>query len=123
MMKLRAKYVAPETSDRSVLQGTSALREGKEYVVLELFSQSDGNTLFRVEFNEGEDSALFDSRAFTITSHNLPPTWRYFQHSSGSFTLCPEPWSQLGFWEAYYEHEAHALRVYETEKLKINNSA
>ncbi len=121
-MKLRAKYVAPETSDRSILQGTTVLRPGKEYVILEVFSQSDGNTLFRVEFNEREDSALFDSRAFAITSHNLSPTWRYFQHSSGSFTLCPEPWSQLGFWEDYYEHEAYALRVYAEEKLKIIDS-
>ncbi|AOT59715.1 hypothetical protein [Streptomyces rubrolavendulae] len=121
-MKLRVKYVPPEALDRSALQGTTALRERKEYVVLELFSQSDGNTLFRVEYNESEDSALFDSRAFTITSHNLPPTWRYFQHSSGSFSLCPEPWSQPGFWEAYYERESHARKVYEAEKQKIVKS-
>ncbi len=120
---MRVKFTLPQTPDPKILQGVGALREGREYVVLEVFSSSGGETVFRVEFIAGEDSALFDSRAFTVTCHHLPPTWQYFQLDTGSFSLCPEPWNQVGFWESYYEHEAHALEIYETEKQKILSSS
>ncbi|MFF8915596.1 hypothetical protein ACF08M_20295 [Streptomyces sp. NPDC015032] len=87
-------------------------------MVLEVFAQYGKGALFRVEV-AGGDSALFDSRAFVVTSHALPPTWKYFQYETGSFALCPESWNQLGFWDSYYDREPHAVEVYETEKRKI----
>ncbi|MGP4087234.1 hypothetical protein [Streptomyces sp. KR55] len=118
-MKLRVRYAPPETDDQQVLQGTDALEEGNEYVVLEVFTPLGKSALFRIEFIEGEDSALFDSRAFTVTSNSIPPTWRYFQFNTGSFALRPESWSRPGFWAAYYEHDTEALHTYQMEKRSI----
>ncbi|MFE2032812.1 hypothetical protein ACFXKS_13120 [Streptomyces scopuliridis] len=122
---MRARFTRPQTSDPQILQGIDALREGQEYVVLEVSVRYGKSALFRVEFMEGEweQSALFDSRAFTVTSHSLPPTWRYFQFDTGSVSLCPESWNQPGFWESYYDHDPQALEVYETEKQEILSSS
>ncbi|MFJ2023454.1 hypothetical protein ACIODW_06505 [Streptomyces sp. NPDC087897] len=109
------------TMDPAALQGISALTEGREYAVLEISAPFKRAAAFRVEFTEAGliQSGLFDSRAFTVTSHSLPPNWKYFQFESGSFSLCPESWNAPGFWEAYYEGDPHAIAVYEKEREVI----
>ncbi|MFI8236316.1 hypothetical protein ACIF83_03485 [Streptomyces sp. NPDC085866] len=104
---------------KAEVQGIDALREDVEYVVLEVFAPHGKSALFRLEFTEGEDPALFDSRAFTVISSSIPPSWRYFQFESGSFALRPEPWGRPGFWEAYYDRDRRALETYESEKSRI----
>ncbi|MER5358584.1 hypothetical protein [Streptomyces sp. NPDC002785] len=115
---MRARFTLPQTADPRILQGLDSLKEGLEYVVLEVFAQYEKGVQFRVEV-VGEDSALFNSRAFVVTSHSLPPTWKYFQFETGSFALRPESWNQLGFWESYYDREPKAVEIYEAEKRKI----
>ncbi|MEU3192477.1 hypothetical protein ABZ686_18005 [Streptomyces sp. NPDC006992] len=114
-----ARFSNPQTKDPKITQGTDALKEGREYTVLEVFVPHGKDPLFRVEFSESEDPALFDSRAFKVTSSHLPTTWRYFHFDTGSFALRPEPWSIPGFWEAYYDRSPWAVEVYEAEKRKI----
>ncbi|MET7602432.1 hypothetical protein ABZU45_06325 [Streptomyces avermitilis] len=113
------RFTTPHTEEAEILQGLDALRNGAEYPVLEVFTPHGKNALFRIEFIQGEDSALFDSRAFTVTSNSLPTTWRYFQFDTGSTALRPESWSQTGFWEAYYDRDPWAVEVYETERRNI----
>ncbi|MFG2354039.1 hypothetical protein [Streptomyces sp. NPDC048521] len=120
---MRVQFASERAMGIPNLQGIDALRDGREYTVLEVFAPHDKSALFRLEFIEGEDPALFDGRAFTVTSPLIPPSWRYFQYDSGSFTLGPEPWSRPGFWEAYYDRLPEALEAYETEKRKILSSA
>ncbi|QLH20464.1 hypothetical protein [Streptomyces sp. Rer75] len=116
---MRARFESPRTADARLLQGADALKEGGEYVILELFAPHGKSALFRIEHTEGEGPALFDSRLFTVISPILPPTWRYVQFDTGSFALRPEPWSQPGFWESYFDHEPQAREVFEAEKRKI----
>ncbi|MFI1534115.1 hypothetical protein [Streptomyces anandii] len=120
---MRVQFTPRPDGDVGTLQGVDALREGREYTVLEVFVPHGKRALFRMEFIEGEDSALFDSSAFTVTSSALPPSWRYFQFDSGSFALRPEPWSKVGFWESYYDHDPTALQVYQREREKIMASS
>ncbi|MFI1763561.1 hypothetical protein ACH41H_16150 [Streptomyces sp. NPDC020800] len=101
------------------IRGINNLEEGQEYAILEVFVPRGNSALFRIEFNESEDPALFDSRVFEVTSPSLPSSWRYFQFESGSFALRPEPWGESGFWEAFYDRDPRALEVYESEKQKI----
>jgi len=118
---MRVRMATEITLEPTALQGISALTEGYEYAVLEISARFKGATTFRVEFTEAEfrQSALFDSRVFTITSHSLPSNWRYFQLDSGSFSLCPESWNAPGFWEAYYDGDPRAVAVYEEERAAI----
>ena len=105
--------------DSRALRGVDALRKGREYVVLEVFSQIEGSTLFRVEPISDDPSALFDSRVFSVTDTRIPSTWRFFALDSGSFYLCPERWCEMGFWESYYDKESWAVMAYEAEKERI----
>jgi hypothetical protein len=122
---MRVAFASSAVSDPRILQGTSALREGAEYVVLEVIAPPGRAVKFRVEFSEGqwEQSALFDSRAFRVISHEIPPNWQFFQGEFGEFTLRPEPWNRTGFWESYYDHEPQSLEIYEIERQKILSSS
>lgn len=118
---MRVRVNTSGTSDPKALQGITALTDGREYVVLEISVRFKMATSFRVEFEEGglRQSALFDSRAFVVTCHSMPPTWRYFQLESGSFSLRPESWNAPGFWEDYYDGDSRAIAVYEAERAAI----
>ncbi|MFH8400471.1 hypothetical protein ACH4E9_23960 [Streptomyces anulatus] len=118
---MRVRVNTEAVSDPTAMQGITALADGNEYVVLEISARFKRPTSFRIEFTESNlrQSGLFDSRAFTITSHTLPPTWKYFQLESGSFSLCPESWNAPGFWEAYYDGNPRAITVYEDERAEI----
>ncbi|MFC9749790.1 hypothetical protein [Streptomyces niveus] len=118
---MRVRVNTREISDPEILQGTTALTDGHEYAVLEISVRFKAATSFRVEFNEGglRQSALFDSRAFAVTCHSMPPTWRYFQLESGAFSLRPEAWNAPGFWEDYYDGDSRAIAAYEDERAAI----
>ncbi|WP_326596429.1 hypothetical protein [Streptomyces sp. NBC_01803] len=116
---MKVRFTRSEGLEPGALQGAGALKPGEEYVVLEVFSQHGKDTSFRMEYSPRESCAVFDSRLFTITSAKMPPSWIFFQLASGSFSLCPEPWSDQGFWEAFYDREQWAVAAYETEKQKI----
>lgn len=118
---MRVRVNTRITSDPAALQGITALKGEHDYAVLEISARHKMATFFRIEFTESElrQSALFDSRAFTVISHTLPPTWKYFQLESGSFSLCPESWNAPGFWEAYYDGDPRAIAVYENERAAI----
>ncbi|MBM7437759.1 hypothetical protein [Streptomyces sp. HB132] len=118
---MRARLNTSTTTDPKIAQGITALTDGHEYVVLEISARFGMATSFRVEFIDHglRQSALFDTRVFTVTSHSLPPTWQYFQLESGSFSLCPQPWNEPGFWDDYYDGDPLAVAVYEHERAAI----
>lgn len=116
---LKVSYVPNGELPPHALRGGDALREGRDYVVLEVFSRPEQSSLFRVESIAGESSALFDSRLFTVSDSKIPSSWRIFDLGNGSFCLCPAPWDEMGFWEAYYDSEPWAVAVYEREKERI----
>lgn len=118
---MQARFTPPDSPTPDVMQGVYSLTEGTDYVILEVLSRNNGS-LFRIEAS-GYDSALFDGRAFTVTSRSLPPTWRYFQFESGNLALRPEPWNLPGFWESYYERDPRTVEIYEREKTKIITSS
>ncbi len=118
---MRVRVNIDNTTDPKITQGIATLTNGHEYAVLEISTRFKMANSFRIEFIEGgmRQSALFDTRIFTVTSHSLPPTWRYFQLESGSFSLCPESWNESGFWEAYYDGDPRAIEMYERERAVI----
>ncbi|MFI7236422.1 hypothetical protein [Streptomyces cyaneofuscatus] len=68
----------------------------------------------------GAPTELVDeSGSLAVTSHSLPPNWKYFQFKSGPFSLCPAPWNAPGFWEAYYEGDPYAIAMYEKHREVI----
>ncbi|MFF5437122.1 hypothetical protein [Streptomyces achromogenes] len=120
---MRVRFSADKAERTGAKQGVTSLRDGTEYTVLEVFFSGGGESFFRIDFAKDEDSALFNSEAFEVTSPKIPATWMMFPSGGRSFTLCPEPWSRPGFWESYYDHDPQALALYEQERRVIVESS
>jgi hypothetical protein len=116
---LKVTYVPQRKLSDSALRGVDSLRQDREYVVLEVFSRPERSSLFRLEPIDAEPSALFDSRLFSVIDVRMPGTWCFFGLEGGSFCLCPEPWHERGFWEAFYDGEEWAIETYDREKARI----
>ncbi|MFG2930257.1 hypothetical protein [Streptomyces achromogenes] len=120
---MRVRFLMEKAEQAGAKQGVAALRDGTEYIVLEVFFSGGGDSFFRIDFTQGEDSALFNSEAFVVTSPRIPENWMMFPSGGRSFTLCPESWSRPGFWESYYDHDPQALALYEEERRAIMESS
>ncbi|WP_381554272.1 hypothetical protein [Streptomyces eurythermus] len=120
---MRVRFSMEKAEQADAKQGVSSLRDGTEYTVLEVYFSGEGESFFRIKFAENEDSALFNSEAFEVTSTKIPPTWKLFPSEGRSFTLCPESWNRPGFWESYYDHDPQALTLYEQERQAIIESS
>ncbi|MFH8404723.1 hypothetical protein ACH4FX_08090 [Streptomyces sp. NPDC018019] len=118
---MKVRFEGTSSQDARVSQGAESLRVGNEYLVLEIYSQTDRGNYFRIESMPGELPGLFDSRLFSVTARNLPSTWRAFTSASGSLSLCPEPWGDPGFWESLMDGELWAIECYRTEKSMIES--
>ena len=72
----------------------------------------------------GEEKALglFSPEMFEIVSSKVPGTWVITSPKPGCFSLQPEAWSRLGFWEEYYDGEPKARACFEEERKKIIDS-
>lgn len=116
---MKVRFVGEGSWGDVVTQGASSLRQGKEYVVLEIYSQADGQNLLRVESAPGKLPGLFDSRLFDVVDSGVPKAWKVFINEHGGVSVCPEPWNELGFWEGVMDGEPWAVDVYRREKSKI----
>jgi hypothetical protein len=91
---------------------------GKIYHVLEVVQDTDRKWFFRIVGDGLNGVALFPLEEFEILTAKIPHTWIVVWGRDGFFELSPEPWSKLGFWEAYYDRSPDAARVFEEEKRK-----
>ncbi|MFF8639006.1 hypothetical protein ACF052_33000 [Streptomyces pilosus] len=105
--------------DRPIAQGADALREGHEYVVLEVFAAADGRNMFRVEVSSDELPPLFDSRLFEVTDGSIPACWCLFVGMRGDIVMGPEEWeTNPDFWDSYIDGEPWAVALYQSGKEK-----
>ena len=108
---MRVRYVG-KPDQGLVVYGEDAMRLDAEYDVLEIYSQADGGSYFRVEPIEHEAPPLFDVRLFVVTSPLLPDNWEVGMAEDGSLTIGPPEWQVVDFWEAYLNGEQWALAAY-----------
>ncbi|WP_158713084.1 hypothetical protein [Streptomyces sp. NRRL S-1813] len=92
---------------------------GKEYSVLEVYAQSDGQNYVRIESIPQQLPGLFDTRLFEVSQTEIPSTWNTFIDAHGGISICPSPWLVPGFWESLMDGEGWAVDCYEREKSKI----
>lgn len=88
---------------------------GREHRVIEL-DIGVSEISFRVEDPDGYSPYLVNPIFFEITSRLLPSRWIVNTYDRpGVFTLTPSSWACDGFWDAYFDGEAWAERLYEQE--------
>jgi hypothetical protein len=108
-----------EGFDQRVRVGSHLLRQGVEYVVLEISCQSDGPNHFRIDCSEDGIPPLFDSRMFEVLDYSCPSSWRPAIEWDGSITMGPPAWVAAGFWEDVMDENDQALEVYRYERGRI----
>ncbi|BDM70255.1 hypothetical protein HEK616_37420 [Streptomyces nigrescens] len=110
---MKVRFTGLEGHEQSVRQGADSLRQGKVYVVLESYCQSDGPNYFRIEYRRGELPPLFDSRLFEVVAPGMHPSWTAHVEWDGSLTMGPAAWQEAEFWDDFMNHSPHAVEIYE----------
>ncbi|MFB7894827.1 hypothetical protein ACFC1B_00650 [Streptomyces xiamenensis] len=123
MMQVKVKFKGFAQFEPRISQGADSLVKGREYPVLEMFSQADGQNYFRIEYSENEIPALFDSRLFEMTDARIPSSWSPVLEWDGSVVLQPIAWSMSGFWEAFTDHDQWAVEIYRVERDRLMRQA
>src|SRR5688572_29150797 len=90
----------------------SWLSVGKTYHVLSLHVEPRGICQLRLIGDDGTTPALHDVRQFEMASPIIPPTWTIRFTSNGYFTLAPQRWSEIGFWERYFNRDPNAVQIF-----------
>ena len=92
-----------------------SLTIGKEYIVLEVDVVTSRRVNYRLISDDGHTPALFNSKQFEIVNNKIPSNWIVYQIGELlSFTA--KSWSELGFWEDYFNMVSEAIDTYEREK-------
>lgn len=90
---------------------------GSVYHVLELWFKPARSRLRIV--GEEPTPALFEPEMFEVVTSVIPPNWVVTSIRPGYFSLAPDVWSAVGFWERYFDAEPEAVAVFEEERAKI----
>lgn len=101
------------------LEQSPWLTIGKDYVVLSVIFDIGGAARLRLVGDRRNGLALFRWDAFEIVSPIIPPTWIIFPGPQSYIYLTPEPWTEPGFWERYYDQDQDAMMIFERERKKI----
>jgi hypothetical protein len=110
--KVRVRYEANQYPVPSVHGGGGDyLRDGEEYVVIEVGMDPLRRVWFRIENQDGTP-ALYDSRCFTEVDRSLPTHWTARLTDHGSVTFGPPEFLEAGFWERYFDRVADAVDLY-----------
>lgn len=120
---MRVRFTGVAGFDQRISRGASRLRDGREYVVLEVFTQVDDANFFRIETSEDLAPGLYDSRLFEVISDRIPNSWKMHREPSGSLTIGPSEWNEQGFWEAFMDDEEWAVVIYRAgRKMTLEDS-
>jgi hypothetical protein len=99
-----------------------AIHVGDECDVLEISATPRHEVLFRIESRPSlghKTPILLDSRMFETVDGRIPRNWAVRVGGDGYVCIGPAPWLVDGFWERYFDREADAEAIFDSEKARI----
>lgn len=66
--------------------------------------------------------AVYPLDRFEIVEGTMPTTWQIFGGKNGGLFIGPASRAQPGFWEKFFERDATAREVFETELRRIHSA-
>lgn len=116
-MKVRCiKIISPATGEELVESGWVQI--GYEYVVIAIAAVPRKSVQFQI-LTEDSTPSWWDSQMFVTVSSRIPSNWVALISSGGNLDVAPQPWLEPGFWEKYFDGDAHAREVFDEELVKI----
>lgn len=98
------------------------LKVGREYVVLSIDENSQGERYYAIEPHYGHIDSLgfFSALGFEVIDKNWPQSW-VEESVDDEISIAPKAWHRAGFWEDFHDGSLQAVSQYEEEKDKIMN--
>jgi hypothetical protein len=97
------------------------LTVSREYEVLCLFIDASRGILLRLMSDNKTTPALFSAKLFEITEPTIPHNWIVTKGKLGDYSLGPKAWSDVGFWERFFDGEDEAVVIFR-EQVRVMNS-
>jgi hypothetical protein len=88
------------------------LVSGREYIVVEIMSDDDNGTMFRIHAGGEISPAFHKARLFRVSSRSLQGDWSANYDSEGILMLTPAPLIDADFWERYFNDDEGAKETY-----------
>lgn len=95
------------------------LRYGARYAVQAIYFDRQQGVRYRITSDDAGTPALFPADDFTVVDGSISASWCALAHSNGDFELSPPEWLESGFWVRYFDDDADAKRVFETNATSI----
>lgn len=114
-MKIRCLRVSASSDEQ---KRNAWLTVGKEYLVLGVHGEA-GQLKYRLV---GDDPIpiIQDAELFEVVSPEIPSGWAFRVYVTfKDWALEPAAWSVPGFWEAYFDGDSSAKRIFEQELSKL----
>jgi hypothetical protein len=106
---MRVRCIQTPTSEIESAESRSPwLTLGREYVVLSVLADTNGQVLYRLISDDQRTPALFAATQFKVISSGIPSCWRIRIPIEGGLELAPEAWLSPGFWESYFDGDEEA---------------
>lgn len=101
------------------LASSTWLKIGGIYQVLTLSIDASGKDLIRLVGEQEPEPVLHPLQQFEVVDNRIPRNWVVTVRPSAGIVIGPEPWMAPGFWERFFDGDAHARAIFEAERLKI----
>lgn len=91
----------------------------KEYLVVSIEFRPHGVAKLRIIADDQRTPVLVDSSHFAVSSEPLPASWVCTIREGGTIEFEPKSWTELDFWERYFDREPVAVAIFEVELKRM----
>ena len=118
------KCISLPGSGEQIVDSSPWLKVGREYIVLSIEENSQGDRYYAIEPHSGnlDSFGFFPSFAFEVIDENWPEAW-VEDSSGGEISIAPKAWQRAGFWEEFHDGEKHAVDTYREDRDRILQKA
>ncbi|RJG36162.1 hypothetical protein [Motilimonas pumila] len=119
-MKVKCiKIVSPITNEDLGNKGIG-LCVGNDYTVLVFTMMSNSGSQVVLRNEDNHNVGVYSLDLFDIVDGTLSRYWKMFRDDLG-YTLCPEEWTGLDFWEKLEENYREEMEIFEYFVEKIES--
>lgn len=114
------RCISLQESGGQIVDSSPWLKVGREYIVLSIEDNSQGERYYVIEPHSGHLDSLgfFPSLDFEVIDESWPEAW-VEDSSGGETSIAPKEWQRAGFWEEFHDGEKQALDSYREERDRI----
>jgi hypothetical protein len=94
----------------------------KEYLVVSVEFRPRGAAKLRIIADDQRTPILVDSSHFAVNREPLPASWVCTIREGGIMEFEPRSWTELDFWERYFDRDPIAVATFDAELRRMAES-